>query len=292
MHEADLTIEPGENNVGRRETLIDDLAKVVAFIRKDMKIAVSYRLQFIFQLSQTFFSVAIIYFIGKMVADAGKTSLLKEYGADYFSFAMVGLAINGYLRAGLEGTTNNIRQSMDQGVLEAVCATPINYAWLLLCSSLWQFVFETIRLCLYFLLAIGVFGMRLENANWTGAILCLLLTAPVFLMLGILSCSILIVVKRGDPINWIFSRASSLLAGTMFPVSVFPVWLQTVAFCLPLTHSVEAMRRCLLAGASIGEVSRNMWSLLAFIVVLIPLTIFVNHMCMRKAKKCGAFTTH
>lgn len=272
--------------------MIDELAKAVTFIRKDMKIAVSYRLQFVFQFSQIFFSVTIIYFIGRMLANMGKPSLMKGYGADYFSFALVGLAINSYLRAGLVTITNDIRQTMNQGTLEALCATPINYAWLLMCSSLWQFVFATIRVGFYFLLAIVVFRMRFENANWAGAILSLALTAPIFLMLGIMSCSILIVVKRGDPITWIFSSASSLLAGTMFPVSVFPLCLQTVAFCLPLTHSLEAMRQCLLTGASISQVSKNMWSLLGFVVILIPLTIFVNNMCMRNAKTCGAFTTH
>ncbi|MHC4155559.1 MAG: ABC transporter permease [Planctomycetota bacterium] len=271
---------------------IGDLAKAAAFMKKDMRIAVSYKLQFVFQFLQIFFSVAVIYFIGKMLADAGKSSLLKEYRADYFSFALVGLAINSYLRGGMEGITNEVRQTMNQGVLEALCAPPINYTWLLLCSSLWQFAFETVRVVFYFFIAMAIFGMRLHGANWVGAIVSLILTALIFLMLGIMSCSILVLVKRGDPIYWVFSRATGLLAGIMFPVSVFPRWLQMVAYCFPLTHSLEAMRQCLFAGASLRQVSGNIWALVGFAVVLAPLTVVVNNACMRKAKRRGAFTTH
>jgi len=271
--------------------LINRLAKAMGFVYKDMTIAVSYKLQFIFQFSQILFSVAIIYFIGKMLGDAGKSSLLKQYGADYFSFALVGLAVTSYLRAELI-TITDIRQIMNQGTLEAVCATPIGYKWLLFCTALWPFIFETIRVAFYFLIGIIVFGTRFRNANWLGAAITMTLTIPIFLMLGIISCSILILVKRGDPVNWIFSSVSSLLAGTMFPVQVLPGWLRALAFCLPLTHSLEAIRRCLLMGASAWQVYDHLLALLLFVAALLPVTVAVNNVCMVKAKRCGAFTTH
>jgi len=173
-----------------------------------------------------------------------------------------------------------------------MCATPINYTWLILCSSLWQFVFETIRVTCYFAIAIFIFGMRLDNANWPAALLTLVLTAPVFLMLGVISCSILVVVKRGDPINWVFSSLGAILAGTMFPVSVLPAWLQKISFCLPLTHSLEAARCTLLAGAGFTQVATNIRALVIFILLLVPLTIFINSLCMRTAKRKGAFSTY
>lgn len=271
--------------------LLGEFTKAAAFIKKDMKISVSYKLQFVFQFLQIFFGITVIYFIAKMLAQSDKTSALVQYGSDYFSFALVGLAINSYLRAGLVTITNDIRQTMNQGTLEAMCEAPVNYTWLILCSSLWQFVFETIRVACYFAVAIFIFGMRLDNANWPVAFLTLALTAPIFLMLGATSCSILVVVKRGDPINWVFSSLGAILAGTMFPVSVLPAWLQNLSLCLPLTHSLEAMRLTLLTGATFNQVAVNILALFFFIVLLVPLTIFINSLCMRAAKKKGAFST-
>lgn len=272
--------------------LAGGLAVAIGFLSKDMRIAISYKLQFVFQFSQVFFSVAVIYFIGKMLGASNGSPLLKAYGADYFSFALVGLAVTSYLRAGLVTITNDIRQTMNQGTLEAMCAAPVGYQWLLICTSLWPFAFETIRVMCYFLVGMIVFGLRLHNANWFGASITMFLTLPIFLMLGTTSCSILILAKRGDPINWFFSSVSALLAGTMFPITVLPDWLRTVALCLPLTHSLEAMRKCLLTGASVQEIHGHLLALLVFLVILVPVSVLVNNLCMRSARKQGAFSTH
>jgi len=272
--------------------LVGGLAKAAGFVRKDMAIAISYKFQFIFQSSQVFFSVAVIYFIGKMLGDSGGSPLLKAYGADYFSFALVGLAVASYLKAGLVTITNDIGQIMNQGTLEAMCATPMGYKWLLLCTALWPFIFETVRVTFYFLVGMVIFGMRFHGANWLGAVVTMIVTIPIFLMLGMISCSILVLVKRGDPVNWIFSSVSSLLAGTMFPITVLPNWLRAVALCLPLTHSLEAVRKCLLMGASVRQIYHHLVALLLFMVVLLPTTVLVNNICMKKAKRRGAFSTH
>jgi len=111
-------------------------------------------------------------------------------------------------------------------------------------------------------------------------------------MLGTISCSILVVVKKGDPANWAFSSLGAILAGMMFPVSVLPDWMQKISFCLPLTHSLEAARQSLLTGAGFSKIAVNLWALVIFIIVLIPLTILVNSICMKIAKKKGAFSTY
>lgn len=282
-------VGPGRS---RLDKLIGELPKAAGFVRKDMAISLSYKFHFIFQFSQVFFAVAVIYFIGKMLGDSSDSAPLRQYRADYFSFALVGLSVNSYLKAGLVTVTNKIRQTMNQGIFEAMCATPTEYNWLLFCSALWPFLFETIRITFYFLVGIVIFGLRFHQANWLGATATISLTVPIFIMLGMTSCSILVLIKRGDPINWIFSSMSSLLAGTMFPIDVLPNWLRAIALCLPLTHSLEAVRKCLLAGATIRQVYHHLAALMLFMLFLLPVTIIVNKTCMKQARKIGAFSTH
>jgi ABC-2 type transport system permease protein len=266
--------------------------KAIGFIKRDLAITVSYKFQFIFQFLQVLFSVASIYFVGKMLGNTENSSVLKVYQADYFSFALVGLAVSSYLKVGLVTLTNDIRQTMNQGTLEAMCASPTGYQWLLFCTTLWPFIFETIRVFFHFAVGMAVFGFRFNNANWLGASITVLLTIPIFLLLGMISCSLLILIKKGDPINWIFSNASSLLAGTLFPYTVLPKWLRVIAECLPLTHSLEALRKSLLTGSSIGEVKIHLFALVIFVLILLPITLLVNNICMKKARKSGAFSTH
>jgi ABC-2 type transport system permease protein len=280
------------SNPGHLQGFLNEFLKIQAFIKKDAKISISYKMQFVFQFLQIFFGMTIIFFIGKMLAGSESLSVLKPYGGDYFAFALIGLSVNSFLRAGLVSITNDIRQIMNQGTLEAMCATSTHYTWLMFCGSVWQFLFEAVRVMCYFVLGYVIFGLRLEHANWPGAILVMLLTAPIFLMLGINSCSILVVVKRGDPINWVFSSVGALLAGTMFPVSVLPGWLQTASYYFPLTHSLDAARKCLLTGATLSQVKSSLLILLFFTTLLIPVTVTVNQICMKYAKKRGAFSTH
>lgn len=267
-------------------------SRAAAFIRKDMTIAASYKLQCIFQFAQVFFNIVLIYFIGRMVSASGASPVLAAYGTDYFPFALVGLALNSYMKTGLVTVTNDLRQMMNQGVLEALCASPLEPKRLLLCTALWPFLFETLRVVLYFLLGIVLFGARFAAANWLGAGVTLLMAIPIFLMLGILSCSILIVVKKGDPVNWIFTSISGLLAGTMFPVAVLPRWLRMAAQCLPLTHALEALRRCLLTGSSLWDIRYHLLALLLFAVVLLPTTVVISDLCLARARSTGAFSTH
>lgn len=260
------------------------------FVVRDFYISISYKFQFCFQLLQIFFAVLSIYFVGKMLTAVPES--VKLYGGNYFSFALVGLALNSYLRAGLVTITNDIRQSMNLGTLEAVCVTPVSHLLFLLYSSVWQFVFETFKVVCYFLIGILVFGARFTNCNLPGVILLLFITVPIFMMLGIISSSLIILLKRGDPVYWIFSSIGSILAGMLFPVTVMPVWLQRIANLLPLTHALEGMRLLIIKGQKISEVSHHIYTLLIFFVIFVPATCLTNKVCMKLARKNGSFSTH
>ena len=274
------------------QALFREFTKAQAFISRDLAIALSYKLQFVFQFGTVFFQITVIHFIGKMVNGSGVSPALLEYQSSYFAFALIGLAVNSYLQAGALKATSNIGQMMNQGVFEAMTATPTPYGRLLLYPSLWPFVFQTARVSLFFLFGAVFFSLRLPNANWFGAFVVVGVTIPVFLMLGVISASIIVLIKRGDPVNWFFSRISAILAGTMFPISVLPPWLRGVAHCLPLTHSLEAARKCLLTGSTLFEIRWHLLALVLFGGCLAPVAYFSVRVFMLSAKRRGAFATH
>lgn len=264
----------------------------MAYFKKDMKIATSYKVQFLFQFLQIFFSVTIIYFIGKMLPAKTQMSLFKKYNCSYFQFALVGLAVNGYLRAGLVTITNDLRQAMNQGVLEIIFTANTNLATNLFFMSIWQFVFETVKVFAYFVLAIVLFGTEFSNINILSAFAAMTLTVSIFLFLGIISCSLLILLKKGDPVNWIFSSIGAIFAGTMFPIELLPKWMQALSPLMPLTHSISAMRRAMLNSANLCEIKNSLISLCIFLLVLMPTAVLISNICLSKSKKNGALATH
>lgn len=61
---------------------------------------------------------------------------------------------------------------------------------------------------------------------------------------------------------------SVLMSGFVFPIEAIPGWLQPVAWSLPMTYFVEAIRGLTLKGASIADLGHDYLALAAFMVGL------------------------
>ena len=67
------------------------LRKVLAFFRRDVAIARSYRVAFALEILEAFFGVATFYYLSQFVSN-DHLSLVLPAGSDYFGFALVGFA--------------------------------------------------------------------------------------------------------------------------------------------------------------------------------------------------------
>jgi ABC-2 type transport system permease protein len=59
---------------------------------------------------------------------------------------------------------------------------------------------------------------------------------------------------------------SVLMSGFVFPIEAIPTWLRPVAWSLPMTYFVEAIRGFTLKGASVGDQWRDFVVLAGFMV--------------------------
>ena len=262
---------------------------MTAFIKRDFQNEFSYRFAFFFQFVNIFFMVGVFYFISNLLGPAANP-YLSAYNGDYFSFVLIGIAFAGYFGVGLSSFSSNIRQAQTTGTLEAMLSTPTSLPAIILSSALWDYWMTTFRVFIY--LGIGVLFLKvdLKQANLASAILVLLLTILVFSSLGIIAASFIMVLKRGDPIAWIFNSASSFLGGVYYPVAVLPQWLQFLAWLLPITYALEALRLALLNGATIGQLSLQILVLLIFCLVLLPASLIAFRLAVRRAKSDGSLS--
>lgn len=268
------------------------MRKAWTFVVRDTRIETSYKFQFIWSFATVFFTVATFYFVAGLISADRPVAVLAEYRGDYFAYVVIGIAIARYLDAALAGTTTAIRQAMSQGTLEIMFVSPTGPMTILAFSALWQFLFETVRVWFCLAIAAAVFGFRLSQPNWWAALLALGFTVPAFLALGVLSASLLILLKRGDPINWFAVSVASLLGGVVFPVSQLPPWLQAVACLVPLTHALDCFRGALLLGRSVSELWSSLMPLLVFSAVMLPLAWLSSVFALRRAKRDGALGTY
>jgi ABC-2 type transport system permease protein len=258
-----------------------------SFLKRDISIALSYRLSFILQIGGILFNVASFYFLSRLFSSA-MVPQLQEYGGDYFSFVLIGLAFSGYLGLSLSSFASSIREGQMTGTLEIMLLSPTRLSSILLSSSLWPYLLTTINVIFYLVLGALVFGFNISHANIITAIVILILSVASFSGIGILSAAVVLVIKKGDPIAWIFGGVSSLLAGVYYPISVLPDWLTPFSRVLPMTYALDAMRLAMLKGYSLYEVRMDVMVLTGFTLVLTPLAFFAFRSALKRAKREGS----
>lgn len=267
------------------------IRKMAALVKKDFLTEISYKLSFLLLLLGTFISVSLSYFLAKLVGIAAQP-YLEAYGGDYFSFVLIGKAFYEYLRVGLGSFSQSIRGEQVIGTLEAMLATQTKASVIILASSLWDFILASFHVLIFLLIGAFLFGIDLGKTNILSALIILALTILSFSSFGVISASFIMVVKRGDPINWIISKASTLLGGVYYPITILPSWLQVLSRLLPVTYSLSAMRHALLQGYSLKALAFDIVGLMLFSAVMLPVSLFIFGYAVKRAKVNGSLAQY
>ncbi|MFP5212385.1 MAG: ABC transporter permease [Acidobacteriota bacterium] len=257
-----------------------------AFLWRDIQNEISYRVSFILQILGIFPVVLVFFYISRLFGGA-MLSQLESYGGRYFPFVLLGLAVQSYLVTGLSSFAGSIREAQLSGTLESIFATPVRLPVFLLGSTLYAFFFNSLRIGIFLVLGAMISDGGFHWGRLPSVCLIMGLTMTAFATLGILSASFIVLFKRGDPFNWLFSVGSWLLGGVYYPVSVLPDWLQTLSGWVPMTHTLEALRHVLLSDASLAAVSGHMAKLALWAAIGLPLSCYCFGLAVDRARARG-----
>lgn len=270
--------------------------KALAFIRRDFLIETSYRSAFFLQLGGVLVSVGIWYFLSGMIS--GAAPAMKDVpGGSYFAFVLVGVAFYNYLTVALTSFASRIRNEQLTGTLEAMLVTPTRTPMVILSSSLWDFTFTSFRVVIYLAVGLGVSRIAAQPIaiHWGGLLpfaVILALTILAFCGTGIIVASVVIYLKRGEPINALIVSASALLGGVFYPVERLPEWLMKVSALLPITYALRGIRSALLEGASLGALLPEIRVLTIFVAALVPVGLLVFRWSLRAARRDGTLVQY
>jgi ABC-2 type transport system permease protein len=261
--------------------------KLLAFLKKDFIIDISYKLFFIIKFVNIFLGVVVYYFLSKLIGfDASK--YISNYSLDYFSYVIIGIAFSGYLNTAINTLSESLKDAQNTGTLEFMLSTPTSIILFLFGSSLWSFIVKSFDVIIYFVFGIFVFGLKLNNINFLSTILITILTVLSFISFGIFGASLVILYKR-DFSGWINS-VFRFLGGVYFPITIFPIGIKVFSYLMPVTYALDGLRLALLKGYSISQLTANILVLSLFIIILTPLSIYFFKFSINKAKKDGTLT--
>jgi ABC-2 type transport system permease protein len=264
------------------------LRRIWAFVARDWRLELSYRMQFFLRILSILIVVTTLFFISKIFTGFADPRFAQW--RDPLAAWLTGLAVLNYFMTGFSSLANAIRQEQVQGTLESVLMTPISVPTVIVASSAWDFVQATFFSFLYLL-----FGWLFFNVHYQGnfllALAFLLLTTVVLSCLGILSASFAMVFKRGDPFGIFLGTGSALFSGVFFPTQLIGDYaggIRHISRILPPTYGLDGIRRVLIEGQGFSQVREPFVTLLLFLLVLLPLSLWVFGRAVRRAKREGS----
>ena len=257
-----------------------------AFWVRDWHEQTSYRAALLFSFGGIFFRAFTFFYIAQLIGEPAQAAL-PEYGGDYFAFVLIGIAFNGYFNVGLSSFSQSLRQAQTTGTLEAMLMTPTPVGQIILGSAVCSYGFTTWRVGVYLLLG-WFLGLDLSQANVPLALLGLLVSIVSFASIGILAASLIMVIKRGDPITTLISGFAALLGGIYYPITLLPEWVQPLSHLLPITYALRVIRQTLLNGSSWTAVQTDFLALLGFTAVLLPLSLWAFRTAVDRARADGS----
>jgi ABC-2 type transport system permease protein len=256
------------------------LWKLRAFLLRDLAADLSYKISFLLEAVHVLIAVAAFFFFSQLVGDSG------TQGYASFPFLLIGLTLNASMTTCFVCFAQAISGGRQAGTLKSTLAMPISPAEFLICSSAYPFLRATIDAVVYSI-AGWLFGFS-SQINLVTAAAVFAMSLLAFSCVGIVSASVTLVFKRGDPVLWLFGSASCLLGGVLFPTDLLPDGLRQIGALLPITHAVNGMRAAVLTGASPLAIWPDMRALAVFALFGFPASLLAFEMAVRHVKYAGA----
>jgi len=258
------------------------------FFKRDAIVAMSYRTSFVVTLLGNFVLLIVCYFVGQMVGDK-PIPALESYGGNFLAFLLIGIALSDSVAISVTTFAAQIREGQTTGSLEATLMSPVKLPLILLYSSLWSYFLSAFRFALY--LGIGLLiDVGFQDADLLAAVTVFFLTVIAFAGFGMLWASVVMLVKRGDSIMSLAGSLMILLSGVIFPVSMLPGWMSSLAEFIPLTHGLEGMRLALLQGKGLGDILDVILKLMVFSGIFLSAGVLAFNGSVWLAKDRGSLS--
>ncbi|MEX2196010.1 MAG: ABC transporter permease [Thermoleophilaceae bacterium] len=259
-----------------------DVGAGMAIVRRDFKLALSYRLRFASQLLSGFFSLTLFYYLSRLV----QVEVFESPDA-YYAFAVIGLVILQVLNSTLATPPAAMRQELVAGTFERMVLSPFGPVGGAVSMLLFPFVYSLILAMAMLGFASLAFGLEVSWATVPLVIPVAVLGALSFAPFGIMLLAMVLVVKQvAAGTTWIIAGIS-LIAGLYFPVTLLPDWIEWMSDVQPFTPAVELMRNLLVDTPLTDSVWLNLGRMAGFAAVLMPASIWVLNKAVRASRRRG-----
>jgi ABC-2 type transport system permease protein len=252
-----------------------------AVVRRDFRIALSYRFRFFTGILSAFFSLTLFYYVSRLVR-------VDQFSSpdDYYGYVVAGLIILQVLQSTLVTPTMSVRTELVAGTFERMALSTFGAARALAASVLFPFAYSLVVSLTMLLFAGLVFGLDVEWSTAGLAIPAFVLGGLAFAPFGLLLVSAVVVWKQATGAAWIMAGIT-IVAGFYFPVALLPDWIEWTSDVQPFTPAVDLLRHLLIGIPLEDPAWLDIVRLAGFAAVLLPLSGLALVTAIRVGRRRG-----
>ena len=232
--------------------------------------------------SDTTTSGIIINFMRQLFSKKGLVSLNVPniYGnLEYLDFLIPGVIALTVFMGSVATTGSAIAGEKEDGTLVRMLMTPISKRSVILGKTIYQLILQLGRAVLLIFAAYLLVGFHM-NGSWLDVALVLIVFTLGGVGMGIVMSSRVEDMESFFQLNMLVTMPAMFVTGVFFPLSSVPDWMRYIAYCLPLTYAIDAMRIIMIKGQGLNAVSTDMIILSLFAIVTFTLGV---HLFRREA---------
>jgi ABC-2 type transport system permease protein len=199
----------------------------------------------------------------------------------YFDFIAPGIMAMTVMMSVMTGLPVAISQEKEVGTMDGMMVAPINRLSIILGKTLGQTARGLLQGVIIFLLAIGLFGVAIQGSVLL-VFAMLLLGVFSFVGLGIVITSFTKDQETAQMLMMTLMFPMMFLSGVFFPIQQMPWYMQDISRILPLTYASDALRKVMVLGAGIPQISTDLIVLIVFGAVMIAIAVPVFRRMMTR----------
>ena len=257
------------------------LAQARALFRRDLIVDLRHRMVYVWLVAEAALALISYAFLARVFGGA------RPDGYEPLPFLLVGIAMTDSVTTSIVYLSQGVRSNQQAGTLKALLAMPISPSRLMMLSM----PYPAARAAVDFVLFLGVamaLGLPAAAINGGSSIVVFILAVLSMTGPAVISAAFAVALKRGDPVRWALGAVTWLLSGVLYPTGVLPPFLQAVAWCLPTTHALTAIRATVIDGATLSQVSSHVAVLAGFTLIGIPVSLWLFTAAVAYARREGS----
>jgi ABC-2 type transport system permease protein len=209
------------------------------------------------------------------------TEGIVEGNSTYFDFIAPDIMAMTVMMSVMTGLPAAISQEKEVGTLDGMMVAPINRLSIILGKVLAQTARGLLQGVIILGLAVGLFGVTIH-----GSVLLvfglLLLGVFSFVGLGIVLTSFAKDQETAMMLMMTLMFPMMFLSGVFFPIQQMPWYMQDISKVLPLTYASQALRKVMVLGAGIPDITTELAVLIVFGIIMTAIAVPVFRRMMTR----------